>query len=443
MKRLNNAINKANNKTHNKALNKSNDKTHSSALKKTGNKTLFKAANKSDTDKNSIGKIVTVVLFLAFIFGFFGYTLVKPDDAYSEEENRTLAQKPKPDIESIFSGQFMTDYEEYIQDQFPLRTQLVALKNYTELAVGKSELNGVFMCKDDYLIENHLRDDYETERAVKNSAAIVSAGNRWAESLGAEHTSVMIVPTAQSILTDKLPLFAEAYNQQEYIDTIKNGLSENVFVDVSQVLKEHSGEYIYYRTDHHWTTYGAYLAYRQWCSEKRLEAYEPQAFDVETAAEDFLGTIHSKININHRADTIEIYSVKDYNIKAVYNMQETKDTLFDRTYLEGKDKYSVFFGGNQGIVEITDNEHMTVTDSELTENYNKDKNEKILLVIKDSYANCFVPMTAGMFDRIYVVDLRYFNMKPDTFMEMYGVTDVLLLYNADTLTDDVYISRIK
>lgn len=394
-------------------------------------------------DREKIGKIITVVLFLAFIFGFFCYTLVKPDDLYSETENRTLAERPKLDTESFFSGQFMEDYEAYIQDQFPLRTQLVALKNYAELAMGKKELNGIFLCKDDYLIENHKKEDYETERAKKNSEAIISAGNRWTEMLGEEHTSVMVVPTSQSVLTDKLPLFAQCYNQNEYIDTIKNGLKENVFVDVSQVLKEHKDEYIYYRTDHHWTGYGAYLAYERWCQLKGLRPYAKENFNIDTVTEDFLGTIHSKINISHKPDTIEIYSVKDYNTKAVYNMQNTKDTLFDETFLKGKDKYSVFFGGNQGIVEITDDMHMTVTDSRLKENYNQDKSEDILLIIKDSYANCFAPMTVGMFDRIYVVDLRYFNMKPDVFMEMYGVTDVLLLYNADTLTDDVYIARVK
>lgn len=398
---------------------------------------------KDGIGRQNTGKVVTVVLFLAFIFGFFGYTLVKPDDAYSETENRTLAEKPELNVKDFFSGQFMTDYEAYIQDQFPLRTQFVALKNYAELAMGKRELNGVFICKDDYLIENHKKEDYETERAKKNSDAIISAGNRWAGMLGEEHTSVMVVPTSQTIMADKLPLFAQCYNQQEYIDTIKNGLSENVFVDVSQVLKEHKDEYIYYRTDHHWTTYGAYLAYEKWCQQKKIKPYAKEDFDIETAAEDFLGTIHSKINISHKPDTIEIYRVKDYNTRAVYNMQDTKDTLLDKAFLNGKDKYSVFFGGNQGIVEITDNTHTTVTDSRLEENYNQDKSEKILLIIKDSYANCFVPMVEGMYDRIYVVDLRYFNMKPDTFMEMYGVTDVLLLYNADTLTDDVYVARVK
>lgn len=393
--------------------------------------------------RDTIGKIITIVLFLLFLFGFFGYTLVKSDDTYSETENRTLADKPEFNIDSFLSGKYMKDYETYIQDQFPLRNRFVSLKNYAELTMGKSELNGVLFCSDDYLIENHKKEEYETERAKKNSEAIISAGNRWAETLGAEHTSVMIVPTAQTVMTDKLPLFAQCYNQMEYINIIKNGLSENVFVDVSKVLKEHSDEYIYYRTDHHWTTYGAYLAYEEWCRQKNLTPYDREAFNIEMAADDFLGTIHSKININHKADTIEIYDLKDYNVKAVYNMQETKDTLFDNTYLNGKDKYSVFFGGNQGIVEITDEAHDTITDTQPPENYNQDKSEKILLVIKDSYANCFVPMVTGMYDRIYVIDLRYFNMKPDTFMEMYGVTDVLLLYNAGTLTDDVNIARVK
>lgn len=118
------------------------------------------------------------------------------------------------------------------------------------------------------------------------------------------------------------------------------------------------------------------------------------------------------------------------------------DSLIDKSFLEGKDKYSIFMGGNQGIVEITEADNETVSDKVQQGNVNEDGEESVLLMIKDSYANCFVPMTVGMYDRIYVIDLRYFNMNVDTFMDMYGVTDVLVLYNADTLTDDVYVSRL-
>lgn len=390
-----------------------------------------------------MGKKITIIIFLLFIYGFFAFSALKEDATYSEHENRTLAAKPEFSAEGFFSGKYTSDYETYIQDQFPLRDEFVSFKNYTELAVGKKEVKSILLCSDGYFVENHDGEDYESERAVKNANSIISAGNRWAEKFGKEHVSVMIVPTAQSILTDKLPLFAQPYNQMEYINPIKEGLDDGVFIDVYDTLTEHKDEYIYYKTDHHWTSYGAYLAYKKWCTSKGLNAYAREDFNIETVSDEFLGTIHSKINIKSDMDTIEIYNVKDYNINAVYNMGGSfKDSLTDESFLEGKDKYSFFFGGNQGIVEITDKDSETVSDKMHEEPVNSDKKESVLLIIKDSYANCFAPMTVGMYDRVYVMDLRYFNMKPDMFMELYGVTDILLLYNADTLTDDVYIGRI-
>lgn len=390
-----------------------------------------------------MGKKITIIIFLLFIYGFFGFSALKEDEAYSELENRTLEDRPVLTAEGFFNGTYTKNYENYIQDQFPLRDKFVSFKNYAELALGKREVKGIFICEDGYLIENHRRADYESERAVKNAQAIVNAGNRWADKLGSSHVSVIIAPTAQTILKDKLPKYANTYNQSEYTATIQSGLNEDVYVDIEKTLTENKEEYVYYKTDHHWTTKGAYLAYRSWCESKGLTPYNKSELSIEEASDDFYGTIHSKLNIKTSPDVIEIYSVKDYNVKAVYNMgASVTDSLIDKSFLEGKDKYSIFMGGNQGIVEITEADNETVSDKVQQGNVNEDGEESVLLMIKDSYANCFVPMTVGMYDRIYVIDLRYFNMNVDTFMDMYGVTDVLVLYNADTLTDDVYVSRL-
>lgn len=390
-----------------------------------------------------MGKKITIILFLIFIYGFFTFTLIKEDDSLSETENRTLAQKPELSVESFFKGDFTSQYEAYVQDQFPSRDGFVSMKNYMELVVGKTMVKDIYLGKDGYLIENHKKSDYYSDRAMKNSDAIITAGNRWAKALGNDHVSVMVVPTAQTILQNKLPLFATPYDQMDYINPIKNGLPEGVFVDISQELKNHNDEYIYYKTDHHWTTYGAYIAYSKWCQDKGLSENSQEDFLIETVTDEFLGTIDSKLNIETQADTIEIYSLRDYNMKVVYNMgAKTSDSLFDYTYLNGKDKYSLFMGGNQGIVEIT-GEHMeSLSDKNPEDVSEMTADEKSLLILKDSYANSFASMTAGMYDRVYVVDLRYFNMNIDTFIEMYNITDVLFLYNADTLTDDVYVSRI-
>lgn len=395
------------------------------------------------TSLSKKGKIITIGIFLSFIYIFYIWCMVKTQDNYSETEKRSLAQKPEFSMEEFMDGKYSTDYEAYVKDQFPERDAFVSMKNSTEILMGKTLLKGVFIGKDGYLIENHGEKTYHTERAEKNANAVISAANRWSETLGDDHVSVMIVPTSQTVMKDKLPSLALVYDQTEYIDTIADGLKDGLLVDVNSVLSNHSDEYIYYKTDHHWTTYGAFLAYREWCESKGLTPYTEDELSITSVTEDFMGTIYNKLNIFTDKDTIEIYEPANITTQAVFNLTEKKDTLFDIACLESRDKYSVFLGGNPGILEITDDKHETVSDKHIGESLNQNKSERILMILKDSYANCFTPMTQGMFDRVYVIDLRFFNMKIDTFVEKYGITDVLLLYNADTLATDVNVSRIK
>ncbi len=379
-----------------------------------------------------MAKKITVVLFLLMIYGMTIFSFVKKEDKYSETENRPLKKMPVFSVDAFFSGDFSEDYEEYIKDQFPIRDEFVALKTYCEIGLGKTRIKDIFLGKDSYLIENHKKEDYESEYALKNKDAIISFVNRWTTNLGEDKVSVLIVPTAQSILTDKLPDFASVYDQKEYINLFSKDISENVLIDVYSKLSEKKNDYIYYKTDHHWTTYGAYLAYEKWCEVKGYESHDRADYNIEEASNEFLGTIHSKLNITTKADTIEFYSLKDYNLSVVYNMSGVEtDTLFAKSYLNSKDKYSSFLGGNPGVVEIK------------SKDYKETDSDRVLLLVKDSYANCFAPLIADMYDKIYIVDLRYFKMKIDKFIEDYNVTDIMLLYNVDTLTSNKDIERIK
>ncbi len=379
-----------------------------------------------------MAKKITVVLFLLMIYGMTIFSFIKKEDRYSETENRPLKRLPTFSADTFFRGEFSEDYEEYIKDQFPWRDGFVELKTYCEIGLGKTSIKDIFLGKDSYLIENHKKENYESEKAIKNKDAIISFINRWVQKLGEDRVSVLLAPTAQSILTDKLPVFAEPYDQNDYLNLFKNDISDKVLIDIYSKLKENKDEYIYYRTDHHWTTYGAFLAYEKWCEVKGYEPHDITDYNIEKASDEFLGTIHSKLNISAKADTIEFYSLKDYDLSVIYNMSDNvTDTLFDKSYLKSKDKYSSFFGGNPGIVEIK------------SKGYKEKGDDRVLLLIKDSYANCFAPLLVDMYDEIYIVDLRYFNMKIDKFIEEYDVTDVMLLYNVDTLTSDAYIGKIK
>ena len=201
--------------------------------------------------KEKLNTILTVVIFLILIALFTVAGLLKKDRVFSPSENRYLAQKPELSVDSFFRGDFATDYEEYITDQFIGRDRWIAVKTMTELVLGKKDINGVYIGKDDYLIE--MQNDIDEVKAYANADRMVAFLNKETERLGKEHVSMMIVPTAVAVLTQKLPAHAESFDQNRYIEYM-NDRMQGIFVDVRTVWREHADEDIYYRTDHHWTT---------------------------------------------------------------------------------------------------------------------------------------------------------------------------------------------
>lgn len=388
----------------------------------------MKMANNKEKIKISKKNLVTVIIFLFLIGIFTAASLIKKDTGFSETENRVLTEKPQFSAESLFNGSYTSKYQEYVRDQFPFRNTFVALRNYCEAMIGKKEINNVLLAKDDYYIEDHSRENYESEIADTNLNALKSFCSRYEKSLGDSHVSAMIVPTAQSVLTNKFKTGMYAYNQNEYLTKIKEAVGENIYIDTYSMLKEHNTENIYYRTDHHWTTYGAYLAYNCWAKQKNIDGYSLEAIDKKEVSKEFYGTINSKLNMKMKADTILQYTVKNVDFTVDYNMgANVTDTFFFKEYLQEKDKYSYFLGGNPGLVDIT----------------STNKNNRKLLIIKDSYANCITPVYAANFEKTYVVDLRFFNMSIDGFVEENQITDILVLYNVDSFATDKYVKRIK
>lgn len=378
-------------------------------------------------EKNrKIESIILVIMFLLIIGGFTIASMIKKDDGFSENENRILSQKPEFSLDELINGTYLEDYQAYIKDQFPLRDTMVNFKNVIESMMFKTLMNGVIIGNDDYLIESHDRSNYESELASTNKEALISFVKRYENSSSINTISAMIVPTAQTVMTNKFSWYMYAYNQQEYILPMSEAIGDN-FIDVTNVLKENNDEYIYYRTDHHWTTYGAYIAYKEWANKNGIKPFAEDELDIRNVSNEFYGTIHSKLQLDAKADTIETYMIKDSSYKIIYNMKEEKNTFFYDEFLDKKDKYSYFLGGNPGLVEVNGNE----------------KNSRKLLIIKDSYANCIAPVYAGHFETTYILDLRYFNMRIDNFISEYGITDILVLYNVDSFATDKYVKRIK
>lgn len=382
-------------------------------------------AEKPKKNWGKASSAVTTAVFLLLLFGIAAGSLIAPKKEFSDTENRPLQQLPKFSFSKLLEGEFTSDFESYVQDQFLWRDKWISAKNHCEIGALKKEINSVFIAEDGYFIEDHPKTSYTDEVAQNNILAVSRFAEKNYEKFGSEHMSVIIAPNAQTVLREKLPSCADPYDQNEFIGRMYEGLPQGVAVDVSETLSSHSDEYIYYRTDHHWTSGGAYLAYAQWAQCKGFTVNPYESYEKEILTDEFLGTVNSKLNLPMQADTIEVLRKGD-GYEVLYDDNSSSEDFIDRTYLQSKDKYGAFFSGNSALVRLN------------TQN----KNGKKLVVFKDSYANCFVPLLADEFESVYMVDLRYYNKSVSEFLEEINPTDVMILYNADSAATDMNLRKI-
>ena len=362
---------------------------------------------------------ITASLFCILLFGFAVATLVKPPSDFSETENRVLAQRPEANLENILSGDFEAQYEEYLTDQFILRDRWIGLKTSVEQMCLKRESKDIYFAEDGYLIEKHT-GTFTSDTARHNLSILTQFAEQYQDRFGAEHMTVMIVPNAVDILEDKLPPLAVPYDETAYLRQIADALPPGIWFDAAPVLQAHSTEELYYRTDHHWKTLAAFYTYQSWARTKDFSVPEITDYDIQTVTDSFEGTIQSKLGMKTPGDTIELFFPKQGD------SADISDNLYDFSALETKDKYAVFFGGNQAFMSIH-------TDAE---------SERKILVIKDSYANCFIPFMLNEFRQIDVLDLRYNRQSVSHQITEGGYTDLLILYNAAGFAEDTGIPNL-
>ncbi len=341
--------------------------------------------------------------------------LLTKDRTFSEAENRMLAQKPALTAASLTDGSFAEGAQRWYADQFPGRDGWIAANTALARLLGQREMNGVYFGADGYLMEKPAEADgaqlEKTLEAIRAFAALDPA----------RPVYLAVVPTAACVLEDKLPPDAPVEDEQAAIKAFYGTLDGVTAVDVTGSLRAHANEGLYYRTDHHWTSLGAYTAFRAMAPQLGLDAGAAQ-FTVYTVTDAFEGTLASKTGSRGVYDTITIYAPDEsllYDVTYA-DTQTTVRTLYDRQKLAQKNRYEVFFGGNHARVDIR-----TTADTGRT-----------LLLLKDSYANCFVQFLLPYYDRIIMIDPRYFYDDLGALLRREAVTDVLMLYNYNTFVQD-------
>lgn len=360
-------------------------------------------------------------VFPAILIAVMFLNILLPDKKFSAEENRLLQTMPKLSISSIFSGRFETKAESYAADQFMLRNMFIKIKSSFDTSLGSTESNNVFMCKDNYLMENISKADAKKMENNYNSLAKLK------QLYPNINMDFMLVPNAANIMFDKLPLFAVTEDQNKQMDDFFKKIQSIGInpVDVRDTFKNNKEKIeLYYHTDHHWTTDGAYLAYQDFAKKNKLNSNIK--YDALAVKNDFRGTLASKSGFtNGLNDMIKIYLPKEgqnyKNSVIFYSDTKEKTTEFYKlNNLKKKDTYTVFGGSNHPIYSIK-----TPVSS-----------QRKLLLIKDSYANSFIPFLSQDYREIIVIDPRYFYDDISEIIKANGITDVLFLYNANTFFND-------
>lgn len=370
--------------------------------------------------------IVTSVLFFGFIVAFALMTIFLPKEKKSELENRNLASFPKVNIDDIKSTEFMTDIETYISDHFAARVPFLKLKGFSERLLGRSERNDVFITKD-MLMEKVPEPDYTS---IDKSVAAI---NKFDEGIDAQ-VFMMLVPTAAAIYPDKLPNFAPIVDQKQLIEYVYGNLSSSIIpIDAYSAMQNSSSEYIYYRTDHHWTSLGAYFAYNAAGKKMGYSPLPRDSFDIQHASSNFLGTLYSKTLYDGCEPDVMDYWFGE-NGENILSMEvntgmevKTYNSLYMREFLSVKDKYSSFTGSNQPLIKIKTG----CIDGPR------------LLVIKDSYAHSFVPFLANNYSEITMIDMRYIQTSYKSIVNPEDFDQVLILYNVSGFITDANIPKLK
>lgn len=391
-----------------------------------------------EQNQNSGNKTANRVITAIFVFLVFGLTIAgffSPVRARSESENRNLAQKPKFSFDALFAKdeekKYTVLYEKYLSDQFVGRDSWIGIKTRTERLLGKTDINGVYFAEDGYLVTKTESSKTDHEQEEKNIARLVEFVKKYRVSLGEGSVHAMIVPTAAYTLSDKLPPFTSEYDQAELLDRLGEELPQGSLIDAREELLAHADEYIYYRTDHHQTALGAYYDYRAWAKATGHTVRELSDYEMRVGSEEFYGTLYSKINLPMRADTVTIYDDgRSYRVE--YDMSGKKQNgLFVESRLAEKDKYMVYLDGNHAMADI------------IQQGGGENKEKRVLLVIKDSYAHTFVPFLAQDYDRVIMVDFRYSKMPISMMVEQFGVTDILVMYNATNFISDENLYQLE
>ena len=384
--------------------------------------------NTEQGEKRNYTSLVCLVICVAFAAFLALHTLlflVVPDRAMSENENRTLQQKPKLTLSAIADGSYMKQYETYLTDQFPNRDGLISFHSFFSSLLGHREQNGVYLGKRGFLFEAQTPLDEERLQKTTDAINALMAQEKHAQ------CAMILAPNSTYVLKKYLPYGLKMDDQKAQLTTVKNALQGEKFSWVS-VLKSYEKvedpTTLYYHTDHHWTTRAALRAFLSLSSKWNLGAKE-KSFNIEAVSKKFSGVLAASYGERKIKDVLEICAPKKsegtYTVSYESQSRVTA-SVFDTEKLDQRNQYEVFLGGNYDKIVI-----QTLAETEDT-----------LLLFKDSFANCLIPMLTPYFTKIVIIDPRYFSDSLQGIIDDNEFTHILFVYNLNTFLADKSLAGV-
>lgn len=348
-------------------------------------------------------KLFTLIFFFSFIFSVGLITFLKDDQKISHIENKILNQRPKITFDSIISKRFMNNFDKFVCDQFPFRNYFVKAKNSFSYLIGNREFKDIYISKEGTLIEKYLENRYIINKNI-------SKINEISKSTKIDST-LMLIPSSISFYSNTLPSWSYFDDQKYSLDYIESNIKEySNFYTPYNIFKRYKHLPIYFNTDHHWTQLGANIAYNDIMNinfdEKSL------INKYKEVSNDFYGTYFSKVLLNRiNADIITSYN-KLNNFDIIIDFNEKYTTLYNTDKLKQKNKYQYFLHKDFGFAIID----------------GIGKGE--VLIFKDSYAHNFIPFLAYDFDKIHIIDPRYYKINLNEYLnDNLGINKIIFLHN--------------
>lgn len=358
-----------------------------------------------------------IVIFFSIIFLFAACLVFNHDKVVSNSENRILATFPELNWKTIKSGSFMDDFETFVNDQITGRDWFVQLSTRTKILLGQKDINGVYITDDSLYSKVHKLTDDQLSKVDKSNLQLIKFLQN------TPNAYFGIIPTAIEFSSVDYP---NKLNQQNFIDTVYEQLPATQTIDFYSILD--TPEEVYYRTDHHWTTLGAYYGYQAIGDTVGFDTQKKEAYQVSSLKSDFSGTTQSKLNIPLFKDTIYQWTLHeaDEYTRVVNDIMEY-DSLYDLEKLDSSEPYAVFLGGNNGKVVVRNN------------SISEARQGTKLLLIKDSYSHSLTPFLLEQYEEITLIDLRYAGMvSVQNLIKQENYDTILVLYNTEN-----YISETK